>query len=83
MPRREMYKKGRLAAFLGLHVSVEMNSEIEAEAERALHRKGAFVRILLEEGLKSWRLSHLRAGKGELRNEFGLAASRPAAKRGE
>jgi hypothetical protein len=82
MARRDMYRKERLDAFLGFNVSLEMNTEIEAEAERALHRKSDFLRILLEEGLKGWRLSQLRAGKGELRKEVGLVASRPAAKRG-
>jgi hypothetical protein len=83
MARREMYRKERLDAFLGFNVSLEINGEIEAEAARALYRKSDFLRILLEEGLKGWRLSQLRAGKGELRKEVGLVASRPATKRGE
>jgi hypothetical protein len=83
MARREMYRKERLDAFLGFNVSLDMNGEIEAEAARALHRKSDFLRILLEEGLKGWRLSQLRAGKGELRKEVGLVASRAATKRGE
>jgi hypothetical protein len=78
-----MYRKERLDAFLGFNVSLEMNGEIEAEAARALHRKSDFLRILLEEGLKGWRLSQLRAGKGETRKEVGLVASRAATKRGE
>jgi hypothetical protein len=82
MPR-PIYRKERFAAFLGFHVSVEMNAEIEAEAERALHRKSDFLRLLLVEGLKGWRLSQLRHGKGELGKVVGLAASRAAAKRGE
>jgi len=73
-----LYKKERLAAFLGFHVSVEMNAEIEAEAERALQRKSDFLRLLLVEGLKGWRFSQLRHGKGELGQVVGLRpAERP------
>jgi hypothetical protein len=82
MPR-EIYRKERLAAFLGLHISREMNAEIEAEAEGALYRKSDFIRLLIVEGLKSWRLSQLRHGKGELGKVVGLGASRTAEKRGE
>jgi hypothetical protein len=83
MARRDMYRKERLDAFLGFNVSLDMNSEIEAEAEHALYRKSDFLRILLQEGLKGWRLAQLRAGRGVPNSNDGLAASRAAAKRGE
>lgn len=63
MPRRTMYKMQRYSAFLGLHITPEMNTELEREAARALRPKSEFIRYVLEEGLKSWRFHHLRAVK--------------------
>ena len=63
MPRRAMYKEKRYSAFLGLHITPEMQSELAREAAHALRPKSEFIRYLLEEGLKSWRFRDLRAVK--------------------
>jgi hypothetical protein len=78
-----MYRKERLDVFLGFNVSAEVNSEVEKCAARALSRKSDFLRLLLAEGLNSWRLGQLRAGRAILCNEIGQAAGRLATKRGE
>ncbi len=60
MTRRKMYKEQRYSVFLGLQVTPEMNAELEREAERALHPKSEFIRHMIEEGLKTWRLRQPR-----------------------
>lgn len=63
LARRRLYKADRLDAFLGVNVTPQMNEEIEREAARALRPKSEFLRMLLEEGLKSLRFQHLRIVK--------------------
>jgi hypothetical protein len=58
-----MYKTERLEVFLGVQVTPEMNAEIEREAARAVRPKSEFLRLLLNEGMKSWRFNSLRAVK--------------------
>lgn len=59
MAVREMYRKERFDAHLGLDITTAMKAEIEFEARRAVRAPSEFVRILIDLGLKSWRQMHL------------------------
>jgi len=57
--RRVFYKldHDRYDIFIGVKITQPMDSEIEAARARSGGRRRAdFVRYLLQEGLKSWRL---------------------------
>ena len=66
MSRRVFYKLDheRYNVFVGVKISALMDKEIEAARARSGGRRRAdFIRHLLREGIKIWRLQHIAVRK--------------------
>jgi hypothetical protein len=63
--RRVFYKLDheRYDVFVGVKITALMDKEIEDARARAGRRRADFVRHLLREGIKAWRLQHLAVRK--------------------
>jgi hypothetical protein len=58
--RRVRPYTGNLGVYLGLNITPEMHAEILQGAERAVMRQSDFVRVILKEGLRVWRVTEGR-----------------------
>ncbi len=65
--RRLFYKadQDRYDIFIGVKISPAMNEAIELAWPASGRRKTDFIRLLINDGLKSWRRQHLPVQKRE------------------
>ncbi len=59
--RRVRPYTGNLGVYLGLNITPEMHAELIEGAGKAVMRQSDFVRLILKEGLRVWKVTQGRA----------------------
>ena len=58
--RRARPYTGNLGVYLGLNITPEMHAELMEGAKHAVMRQSDFVRLILKEGLRVWKVTQGR-----------------------